>query len=89
MITVHIRRGDFKFPCEEGETPPCYIPLPSYRDAVLKMQAQLLKDHNINASRVLVASGKQILASLPVFLVILTTAYYTIQTKPPLHSGNK
>ncbi|RXW14500.1 hypothetical protein EST38_g11355 [Candolleomyces aberdarensis] len=58
MIAVHIRRGDFKFPCEEGETPPCYIPLPKYRDAVLKMQAQLLKNHNVNASRVLVASDE-------------------------------
>ncbi|RXW14498.1 hypothetical protein EST38_g11356 [Candolleomyces aberdarensis] len=59
MITVHIRRGDFNFfDCQDQKKANCYIALSKYHDAVLKMQAQLLKDHNINASRVLVISDE-------------------------------
>lgn len=56
MITVHIRRGDFRFACD---TPPCRLSLSAFKQTVDKMQTELLQKRGIEHTRVLLASGKR------------------------------
>ncbi|KAF6754168.1 hypothetical protein DFP72DRAFT_1009754 [Ephemerocybe angulata] len=58
IITVHIRRGDFKTHCANGQKAPCYPPLSKYRQVIEKVQAEVLETLNINATRVIVASDE-------------------------------
>ncbi|KAF6754171.1 hypothetical protein DFP72DRAFT_899560 [Ephemerocybe angulata] len=59
IISLHIRRGDFRNHCKKGMTPPCYIPLQRYHDSIENVRTELLATQNINATRVLVASDER------------------------------
>ncbi|KAF6758039.1 hypothetical protein DFP72DRAFT_808302 [Ephemerocybe angulata] len=59
MITIHLRRNDFKDLCPEGKAPPCFIPLSKYQRAVTEIQEKLLETQGISVSRVLVTSDEK------------------------------
>ncbi|KAJ3544446.1 hypothetical protein NMY22_g2773 [Coprinellus aureogranulatus] len=58
MITVHIRRNDWKIKCQEGQTPPCYIPVSHYQRAVDDVRRKLRETRNTDVTQVYVASDE-------------------------------
>ncbi|KAJ2933078.1 hypothetical protein H1R20_g4042, partial [Candolleomyces eurysporus] len=59
VITIHIRRGDFRNHCKSGAKPPCYAPLTRYRDLAEKLQRQIFETQNIHVTSVFVASDER------------------------------
>ncbi|KAJ2912672.1 hypothetical protein MD484_g7736, partial [Candolleomyces efflorescens] len=58
IITVHIRRNDFKFHCKEGHEPPCFMPVQKYVEAVSELQKELKEKRNLDVTRIFVSSDE-------------------------------
>ena len=58
FIAIHSRRGDFAEICTDHREPSCLNPLSTFAEKVDQIRTSLFLKHNVNVTRVLLASSE-------------------------------